>query len=167
MRRITMWLAAAILAVAIGWGAASPAAADGQWQDTTDAVVALLEGVPAQHAAGDVKAAEAAIRKAYYEEYQASGLEDEIKHRLGAERSTAFQQGVVDLRNLAREGTEADVEAKTAELVELLRADVGLVVGAERLDAHRVERRGARCARGRADDARLPSHSRPPLRRSE
>ena len=108
MRRITMWLAAAILAVAIGWGAASPAAADGQWQDTTDAVVALLEGVPAQHAAGDVKAAEAAIRKAYYEEYQASGLEDEIKHRLGAERSTAFQQGVVDLRNLAREGTEAD-----------------------------------------------------------
>ena len=43
MRRAMMWLAAMLLAVAIGWGAASPASADGQWQDTTDAVVALLE----------------------------------------------------------------------------------------------------------------------------
>jgi high-affinity iron transporter len=137
-----------LLAVAIGWGAASSASADGQWQDTTDAVVALLEGVPAQHAAGDVKAAEAAIRKAYYEEYQASGLEDEIKHRLGAERSTAFQQGVVDLRNLAREGTEAEVEAKTAELVELLRADV-----AEAATAPEVDDRWSRVAANIVDAA--------------
>jgi high-affinity iron transporter len=143
-----MWLAAMLLAVAIGWGAASPASADGQWQDTTDAVVALLEGVPAQHAAGDVKAAEAAIRKAYYEEYQASGLEDEIKHRLGAERSMAFQQGVVDLRNLAREGTEAEVEAKTAELIELLRADV-----AEAATAPEVDDRWSRVAANIVDAA--------------
>ena len=148
MRRAMMWLAAMLLAVAIGWGAASPASADGQWQDTTDAVVALLEGVPAQHAAGDVKAAEAAIRKAYYEEYQASGLEDEIKHRLGAERSMAFQQGVVDLRNLAREGTEAEVEAKTAELIELLRADV-----AEAATAPEVDDRWSRVAANIVDAA--------------
>lgn len=89
MRRAMMWLAAMLLAVAIGWGAASPASADGQWQDTTDAVVALLEGV-------------------------------------------------VDLRNLAREGTEAEVEAKTAELIELLRADV-----AEAATAPEVDDRGA------------------------
>lgn len=99
MRRAMMWLAAMLLAVAIGWGAASPASADGQWQDTTDAVVALLEGV-------------------------------------------------VDLRNLAREGTEAEVEAKTAELIELLRADV-----AEAATAPEVDDRWSRVAANIVDAA--------------
>lgn len=135
MRRVAMWLLAGLLAVGLGWSLASPAAADDQWQEARDSVTSLLSEVPAQYAAGDVKAVEATIRKAYYEEYQASGLEDEIKHRLGAERSSAFQSGGVELRNLARDGAPGDeVEAFTAQLIEQLTTDVAEVQTAPEVD---------------------------------
>lgn len=136
------WLAAVLLALVIVWGGAASASADTRWQGAADAVTSLLEEVPGLHAAGDLKAVEATIRKAYYEEYQASGLEDEIKHRLGAERSKAFQTGVIDLRNLARDGApQADVDAQTALLVTQLGADV-----AELQDAPEVTDRWSRVA---------------------
>ncbi len=104
---------------------AAPASATDRWQEVADTVGALLKEVPALHASGDLKAVEATIRKAYYEEYQASGLEDEIKHRLGAERANAFRTGVVELRNLARDGApQSDVDDRTSQLVTQLHTDV-------------------------------------------
>lgn len=136
------WMAAALLALAIAWGTAAPASADDRWQQVADTVAALLEEVPELYASGDLKAVEAAIRKAYYEEYQASGLEDEIKHRLGADRSKAFQTGVVELRNLARDGApQSDVDDRTSQLVTQLNTDV-----AELQDAPEVTDRWSRVA---------------------
>ena len=124
-RRVVVLLGTALLALTLVWGSAAPAAADDRWQAVADSVTALLEEVPAQYQAGDLKAVESSIRKAYYEEYQASGLEDEIKHRLGAERSKAFQTGVVELRNLTRDqAPQAEVEQRTADLVTQLATDV-------------------------------------------
>ncbi|MEA5117733.1 MAG: FTR1 family protein, partial [Propionicimonas sp.] len=96
-----------------------------RWQTVADTVTALLDAVPGHYRDGDLKTVEATIRKAYYEHYQASGLEDEIKHRLGAERAKAFQTGVVELRNLARDqAPQAQVEQRTAQLVTQLATDV-------------------------------------------
>ena len=119
------WLGAVLLALAVVWGTASPASADGQWQEVAKRVTSLIQEVPALYATGDVKAVESTIRKAYYEEYQASGLEDEIKHRLGADRSSAFSKGVVELRNLARDGApQSEVDDQTGRLVTRLETDV-------------------------------------------
>ncbi|MFT3889332.1 MAG: FTR1 family iron permease [Arachnia sp.] len=135
MRRWLTRGGAVLVALALLWLAVLPARADGQWTTVAETVSAMLEEVPAQYAAGDVKAVESTIRKAYYEEYQASGLEDEIKHRLGADRSGAFQDGVVELRNLARDGApSADVEAKVAELTRLLATDVAEAAAAPEVD---------------------------------
>ena len=142
LKRPLAWLSALLLGLAIVWGAAAPAAAEDRWQAVADTVTSLLEEVPGQYQAGDLKAVEATIRKAYYEEYQASGLEDEIKHRLGAERAKAFQTGVVELRNLARdEAPQADVDERTAQLVTQLATDV-----AELQDAPEVTDRWSRVA---------------------
>ncbi|MEA5053588.1 MAG: hypothetical protein VB093_09125, partial [Propionicimonas sp.] len=125
VRRVVTWLCAAWLVCAIGWVTAAPASAEERWQTVADTVTALLDAVPGHYRDGDLKTVEATIRKAYYEHYQASGLEDEIKHRLGAERAKAFQTGVVELRNLARDqAPQAQVEQRTAQLVTQLATDV-------------------------------------------
>ncbi len=142
LKRPLAWLSALLLGLAVVWGAAAPAAAEDSWQTVADTVTSLLEEVPGQYQAGDLKAVEATIRKAYYEEYQASGLEDEIKHRLGAERAKAFQTGVVELRNLARDkAPQADVDERTAQLVTQLATDV-----TELQDAPEVTDRWSRVA---------------------
>ena len=68
VRRRLTWLAVVLLALAVVWVGAAPASADTRWQEAADAVTSLLEEVPALYAGGDVKAVEATIRKAYYEE---------------------------------------------------------------------------------------------------
>lgn len=124
MRRILTWLGALLLAVAISWSAITPATADEQWVEVSETVTSLLAEVPALHQAGDDRAVEAALRKAYYEEYQVSGLEDEIKHRLGADRSSAFQTGIVELRNKSRDGASRGIEQLTSALIAQLATDV-------------------------------------------
>ncbi|WP_051208832.1 FTR1 family iron permease [Propionicicella superfundia] len=125
VRRILTWLGALALAAAVVWGSTGTAAAQDDWQDVTESITSLLDEVPTLYADGDLKGVEANVRKAYYEEYQASGLEDEVKHRLGADRATAFQTGVVELRNLTRDGApQADVKAAVAQLTTQLTTDV-------------------------------------------
>ncbi|MDF1487870.1 FTR1 family iron permease [Tessaracoccus caeni] len=125
MRRILTWLGAVLLAVAIAWSAVAPASADEKWQEISETVASLVQEVPALHEAGDAKGVEAALRKAYYEEYQAKGLEDEIKHRLGADRAKAFQTAIVELRNLSREDApQAEIDELTAALLTQLSTDV-------------------------------------------
>lgn len=125
MRRIATWIGAALLALTIAFGTTSPASAEDPWQDVAGTVTALLQEVPGQYASGDLRAVEATLRKAYYEHYQAQGLEDQVKHRLGAERSSAFSTGVVDVRNLARAGApQAEVDAAIAALTAQLATDL-------------------------------------------
>lgn len=101
------------------------AQADEEWDGTVDEVVAVLEEIPAQHASDDVSAVEGSIRRAYYETYQVSGLEDQIKHRLGRARADAFQQSLLDVRQLARDGApDAEVGGAVEEAIALLREDV-------------------------------------------
>lgn len=124
MRRIIWWLSAALLTFSLASGA-TPAAANDPWQGIADTVTSLIDEVPGQYAAGDVKGIEATLREAYYEHYQAQGLEDQVKHRLGADRSGAFSKGVVELRNMTRDGaSQADVEATTTALTGRLAADM-------------------------------------------
>ncbi|MFT4110034.1 FTR1 family iron permease [Propionicimonas sp.] len=124
-RRVRGCLAALALAVAALWFAAAPAAAEEQWQQVSDSIVALLEQIPDQYAAGDVKAVESTVREAYYEQYQVSGLEDDIKHRLGADRASAFRENLISLRNLARTDVPSSrIEQGVAALVAQLRTDV-------------------------------------------
>lgn len=126
MRRIGTWIGAVLLAVWIAFGgSAAPASADDPWADIAATVTSLLDEVPGQYASGDLKAVEATLRKAYYEHYQAQGLEDQIKHRLGVDRSTAFSTDVVEVRNLTRDGApQADVEAAVAALTAQLATDI-------------------------------------------
>ncbi|MGC3955958.1 MAG: FTR1 family protein [Propionicimonas sp.] len=140
--RALAWLGAVLLGLAIAGGVTTPAAAEDPWQAVADSVTALLDEVPELYRSGDLKAVEATIRKAYYEEYQARGLEDEIKHRLGADRAKAFQTGVVDLRNLARTGAPQDeIEQRTGQLTAQLATDL-----AELREAPEVTDRWSRVA---------------------
>ncbi|MFT3876498.1 MAG: FTR1 family iron permease [Propioniciclava sp.] len=124
MRRIVMGIGALWLALSLAISA-TPAAAEDPWQGVAGTVTSLIEQVPGQYAAGDAKAVETTLRKAYYEHYQAQGLEDQVKHRLGAERSAAFSKAVVELRNMTRDGAaQAEVEAATTALTARLAADM-------------------------------------------
>lgn len=125
VRRVLTWLGALVLAAAVVWGSTGTAAAQSDMEKAAAAATSLLEAVPALYQQGDHKAVEANIRKAYYEHYQASGLEDDIKHRLGADRSSAFQTGVIELRNLTRDSAPvAEVTAKVTQLTTQLATDV-------------------------------------------
>lgn len=125
MRRLLMWLAVAMLATLSLWGGAGTAHAQDDWDDVTSSVTTLLEEVPELYAADDLKGVESNLRTAYYDKYQASGLEDQIKHRLGADRSSAFQAAVVELRNSTREGApQAAVDAEVNALIAQLTTDV-------------------------------------------
>lgn len=124
-RDVRFWLVALVLALAAWWGSAGIASAESAWQEAGDSVVALLEQIPEQYAQGDLEGVEATIRAAYYEEFQVSGLEDEIKHRLGAERAKAFQSDLLDLRTLARQEAPAEeVESAVEDLIAQLNTDL-------------------------------------------
>lgn len=125
MRRMLVFVVALLAASAIAWGGHARAAADEPWEEVADQVTSLLAEVPGQYASGDLRSVEATLRSAYYEHYQAHGLEDQIKHRLGAERSTAFSSGLVEVRNLARDGApQSEVEAAINALIAQLATDL-------------------------------------------
>lgn len=116
---------ALLAASAIALAGHARATAEEPWQDVADQVTSLLAQVPGQYASGDLRSVEATLRSAYYEHYQAHGLEDQIKHRLGAERSTAFANGLVEVRNLARDGApQTEIEAAINALIAQLATDL-------------------------------------------
>lgn len=125
LRRMILFVGVVLAASMIALGGPARAAAEESWQDVADQVAALLTQVPGEYASGDLTAVESTLRKAYYDHYQAQGLEDQIKHRLGAERATAFSTGLVEARNLARAGaSQAEIESAISGLIAQLTTDL-------------------------------------------
>lgn len=125
LSRLGAWLGVALVVFVFILGGGSRATADEDWSEVHQTVAALLNEVPGLYSAGDVAGVEATLRKAYYEHYQASGLEDQIKHRLGADRSNAFSKGIVELRNRSKQAApQTEIEERTEQLVTQLATDV-------------------------------------------
>ncbi|NJJ03941.1 OfeT family oxidase-dependent iron (Fe2+) transporter [Corynebacterium sp. HMSC036E10] len=103
-----------------------PAHADSsKWDSIADQMATQLEQVADQHEAGDAEAVQSTIRKAYYELYQATGLEDQIKHRLGTDRTEGFVSELLGLRTLSQQNASPEeIGQAAAAVIERLRTDV-------------------------------------------
>lgn len=124
-QRLRICLSTVVLALAALLGVAGSASAEDQWQQVADSMVTLLDQVPAQYADADLKGVETTVRKVYYEQYQVSGLEDDIKHRLGADRASSFRTELVALRNAAEDKAPAtEIQQRVDRLIAQLRTDV-------------------------------------------
>ncbi|MDN6485972.1 MAG: FTR1 family iron permease [Ancrocorticia populi] len=100
-------------------------AADKDWDSYADQMIEKIEQIPDQYAAEDISGVETSIRQAYYEIYQVSGMEAEIDHRLGEDRSDAFVSQLLSLRDLSQNGvSQEEIEAATSETIELLQTNV-------------------------------------------
>ncbi|MCV0021408.1 OfeT family oxidase-dependent iron (Fe2+) transporter, partial [Mobiluncus curtisii] len=77
----------------------------GQWADVVEVMQEKLNAVPE---AGDPSAVQTLIRQAYYENYQTSGLEDQVKHALGRDVDDQFVAELLNLRNLSRDGASPE-----------------------------------------------------------
>ncbi|MFB9619767.1 FTR1 family iron permease [Brooklawnia cerclae] len=104
----------------------APAHADEKdWDAIADQVVASIEQIPGQYRSSDQEGVEHSIRQAYYEIYQVSGLEAQISHRLGDDRSDAFVDQLLSVRDLTREeAAPADVDTAVTTTIQMLRDDV-------------------------------------------
>lgn len=85
------------------------------WQPVVTKMEEYLEGIPAEYASGDSKAVQHSIRKAYYDIYQVSGLEDQIRHRLGRDRQEDFVAVLLNVRTLSNEGAPQDEVAQAVK----------------------------------------------------
>lgn len=79
-----------------------------QWDQVAADIQSELETIPASYEAGDITAIQDATRRAYYEHYQVSGLEQQIQHRLGDELNDQFVADLLEIRSLASEENNAD-----------------------------------------------------------
>lgn len=116
----------AVVAVLLAVTMLAPRAhADETWEPVVNEIVQTLEQISDQHATNDLTGVETSIRRAYYETYQVSGLEDQIKHRLGRDRADDFRESLLEIRQLARDGADQpQVDAAVGQSIDLLRADV-------------------------------------------
>lgn len=112
-----------ILAAILPVLSAPAQADDGDWGTVAEQVIATIDQIPDQYQ--DQKGVERSIRKAYYEIYQVSGLEAQISHRLGDDRSDAFVDQLLSIRDLSRAGAaQTEVEGAVKTTVQMLRDDV-------------------------------------------
>ncbi|WP_231294139.1 FTR1 family iron permease [Mobiluncus curtisii] len=108
--RFILGFFALVVALAFGgliWpsAAASQNSDLGQWADVVEVMQEKLNAVPE---AGDPSAVQTLIRQAYYENYQTSGLEDQVKHALGRDVDDQFVAELLNLRNLSRDGASPE-----------------------------------------------------------
>ena len=95
------------------------------YDEVVAAMTQKIQQIPGQYEAGDLDGIKTSIRQAYYENYQTSGLEDQIKHRLGDERSSEFVKALLDLRTQANSGVPAaDLEKSSMDVIGKLEANV-------------------------------------------
>lgn len=136
--QIRSWLAPIFLILACASLAANicavQARAEENWDSVVQAMSAKIEQIPDQYASGDLEALNTSIRQAYYENYQTSGLEDQIKHRLSTERSDAFVKELLDLRTQANnEVSQSEIEESVAKVVDTLKTNVADLADAPEL----------------------------------
>lgn len=111
------------------------ARAEENWDSVVQAMSAKIEQIPGQYASGDLEGLNTSIRQAYYENYQPSGLEDQIKHRLSTERSDAFVKDLLDLRTQANNGvSQSEIAESTAKVVDTLKTNVADLADAPELN---------------------------------
>lgn len=108
--RFILGFFALVVALAFGgliWpsAAASQNSDLGKWADVVEVMQEKLNAVPE---AGDPSAVQTLIRQAYYENYQTSGLEDQVKHALGRDVDDQFVAELLNLRNLSRDGASPE-----------------------------------------------------------
>ena len=117
-----------LVAVCIGMFSnlfAPVAKAEQNYDEVVAAMSEKIQQIPGQYEAGDLDGIKTSIRQAYYENYQTSGLEDQIKHRLGDERSAEFVKALLDLRTQANSGVPAaDLEKSSMDVIGKLEANV-------------------------------------------
>ncbi|ETJ97501.1 FTR1 family protein [Propionimicrobium lymphophilum] len=127
--RMKAWaLPLLLVAVCIGMFSnlfAPVAKAEQNYDEVVAAMSEKIQQIPGQYEAGDLDGIKTSIRQAYYENYQTSGLEDQIKHRLGDERSAEFVKALLDLRTQANSGVPAaDLEKSSMDVIGKLEANV-------------------------------------------
>ncbi len=127
-RRSPAWLISLMaLAVALSICLSTPTAHadDTDWDAVADRIVATISQIPGQYQKKDQTGVEKSIRSAYYEIYQVSGMEAQVNHRLGDDRSDAFTKELLGIRTLTRDkAPQAKVQAAVDTTTRTLRTDV-------------------------------------------
>lgn len=109
--------------------------------DWSGVVTVMQEKLSAVPEAGDPSVVQTLIRQAYYENYQTSGLEDQIKHTLGRDVNDKFISDLLNLRTLSRDGASAEeLRDASDKVVALLQSNVTRLKNAPQLSDqwHRV-----------------------------
>lgn len=134
--RFILGFSAVVLALAFG-GVVWPSAAAtqnsdlGEWSDVVSVMQEKLNEVPE---AGDPSAVQTLIRQAYYENYQTSGLEDQVKHALGRDVDDKFVTELLNLRNLSRDGASPEALREASDkVIDLLKETVTQLVKAPKV----------------------------------
>ncbi|MCI1747137.1 MAG: FTR1 family iron permease [Acidipropionibacterium sp.] len=114
------------LAICLSPGSAPAAHADDpDWDAVAGQMIAKINQIPGQYQQKDQVGVEKSIRSAYYEIYQVSGLEAQVNHRLGDDRSDAFTKELLGIRTLTRDkAPQAKVQAAVDSTTKTLRTDV-------------------------------------------
>ena len=101
------------------------------WNSVASAIEDELRAIPDYYAAGNATAIQDATRRAYYEHYQVSGLEQQIQHRLSDDLNDAFVADLLSIRKLAVEPDNADaVREKVNQVVDELHTNVAALLEA-------------------------------------
>lgn len=117
--RFIVGFSALVVALAFGgvvWSSAATAQDSnlGEWSEVVSVMQEKLAAVPE---AGDPSAVQTLIRQAYYENYQTSGLEDQVKHALGRDVNDKFVAELLNLRNLSRDGASPEALREDSDKV--------------------------------------------------
>ena len=134
--RFIVGFSALVVALAFGgvvWpSAATPQDSDlGEWSEVVAVMQEKLSAVPE---AGDPSAVQTLIRQAYYENYQTSGLEDQVKHALGRDVDDKFVAELLNLRNLSRDGASPEALREASDkVIDLLKETVTKLVKAPKV----------------------------------
>lgn len=130
-RRGKSWAIATLVlfaALVLLGGPQGNAAADNQdedWHGVASEVTKKLSEASTAYQNNDVSGVETAIRQAYYESYQVSGLEDQIRHRLGRDVSSQFVDNLLGIRALARDGaSQQDLDQAVGDVANELNSNV-------------------------------------------
>lgn len=153
LERISLAVLLAVLVVfTAAWFAPVAGASDNQskWEHTVKQVEAELEKIPAFAAEGNEKEIENSIRRAYYENYQVSGLQAEISHRLGSGKDV-FKDSLIQLRKDIQAG-KISGQDQVKKAVDSICADLSKKVKSLK-SAKEVSDRWTRIAKGIQENA--------------
>lgn len=108
----------------LGTSAPSARAESTDWDAVADQMAAQIDQIPGQYQKKDQTGVEKSIRTAYYEIYQVTGMEAQVNHRLGSDRSDAFVKQLLSIRTITRDkAPQAKVQSAVDSTTKMLRTD--------------------------------------------